>query len=158
MYFSFNCQTETDTGEISLNASGQHYRVTSINLKTQRFSIQVQNAENCRGRDSMEKLLQLPGSSPFFVSSACNATRDNFSTDSLSEAKLFYEVEIGWKPPLEPICGSSEDCEDLPNSSCNVAADGKNRCSCNGSFQWDPSRWRCTPSEDWESYNLLLII
>ncbi|EOX99237.1 S-locus lectin protein kinase family protein, putative isoform 2 [Theobroma cacao] len=149
MYFSFNCQTETDTGEISLNASGQHYRVTSINLKTQRFSIQVQNAENCRGRDSMEKLLQLPGSSPFFVSSACNATRDNFSTDSLSEAKLFYEVEIGWKPPLEPICGSSEDCEDLPNSSCNVAADGKNRCSCNGSFQWDPSRWRCTPNSHW---------
>ncbi|XP_021296968.1 G-type lectin S-receptor-like serine/threonine-protein kinase At4g03230 isoform X1 [Herrania umbratica] len=149
MYFSFNCQTETDSAEISFNASGQPYRVSSINPKTQSFSIQVQNAEKCRARDSMEKLLQLPGSSPFFVSSPCNATKDNFSTDSLSEDKWFYEVEIGWKLPLEPICGSSEDCEDWPNSSCIVAADGKNRCSCNPSFQWDPLICNCSTDTYW---------
>ncbi|XVF01861.1 hypothetical protein REPUB_Repub04eG0125800 [Reevesia pubescens] len=143
MYLSFNC--ETDNGQISFNASGRTYRVTSINLETQRFSIQVENAENCGPRDPMEKLLNLNRSSPFFVSSRCNATRDNFttSTDSLSEDKWFYEVEIGWKLPSEPICGSSENCKDWPNSSCNIAADGKNRCTCNPSFHWDPSICSC---------------
>ncbi|XWS63341.1 hypothetical protein CRYUN_Cryun06bG0087000 [Craigia yunnanensis] len=147
MYFNFSCQTETDTGQLIFNASGRTYRVTNMNLETRRFSIEVENEEKCR--DSPEKLLMLPGSSPFFVSSTCNITRDNFSTDSFGEDKWFYEVEIEWKLPLEPICGSSEDCKDWPNSFCNVAADEKNRCTCNRSFQWDPSIGSCMP----ESYS-----
>ncbi|XP_022727428.1 G-type lectin S-receptor-like serine/threonine-protein kinase At4g03230 [Durio zibethinus] len=147
MYFSFNCQT--DTGQISFNASGRTYRVTSIYPDRQRFSIQLEDAKKCRVRDSLEKLLQFPGTSPFFVSSTCIPTRNSFSTDSLSEDKWFYEVEIGWNLPLEPTCGSSEDCKDWPNSFCNVAADGKNRCICNSSFQWDPSKISCTS----ESYS-----
>ncbi|XVE49801.1 hypothetical protein DITRI_Ditri01bG0111000 [Diplodiscus trichospermus] len=149
MYSGFNCQTENDTGLVSFNANGQTYRVTSINPDTQRFSIQVEDAEKCRVRGSVEKLLQLPPSSPFFVNNTCTPTKNNFSTDSLSEDNWFYEVEIGWNPPLEPICGSSEDCKDLSNSFCKVAADWKNRCTCNPSFKWDPSLVNCTP----ESYS-----
>ena len=127
-----------------------------MNLETRRFSIQVENEEECR--DSREKLLKLHRSSPFFVSRTCNRTWDNFSTDSLGEDKWFYEVEIEWRPPLEPICGSSEDCKDWPNSFCNVAADGKNRCTCNHSFQWDPSIGSCMPGDNFGSYNFPLTI
>ncbi|OMO84800.1 S-locus glycoprotein [Corchorus capsularis] len=145
MYLSFNCQNETDTGQISFNASGGGaYRVTSINPETQRFSIQVNNSECRSSRNAMEKLLQLPaGSSPFFVSSACNPPQNNFSIDSSSEEKWFYEVEIGWKPPPEPICNSSKDCTDWPNSSCKVASDGTHRCLCNKYYQWNSSNVMC---------------
>ncbi|XVF44496.1 hypothetical protein PTKIN_Ptkin02bG0128100 [Pterospermum kingtungense] len=130
-YLNFKCQNGTDTGEISFKASGRTYRVTSMNSETQRLSIQFDNCS--RVRDSPQKLLKLPGSSPFFVSSSCNSTWDDF------EGKWFYEVQIGWKTPLQPICNSSEDCQDWPNSFCNVEADGKNRyCTCSPSFQWDP--------------------
>ncbi|KAE8672716.1 hypothetical protein F3Y22_tig00111834pilonHSYRG00008 [Hibiscus syriacus] len=69
---------------------------------------------------------------------ACLATKDNFSIDSLGNDKWFYEVKIEWSPPIEPI-GSSKDYKDWPDSSCNVAPDGKNRCTCNSPSIWDPS-------------------
>ncbi|OMO99871.1 hypothetical protein COLO4_13054 [Corchorus olitorius] len=147
MYLSFNCQNETDTGQMSFNVSGGGaYRVTSINPETQKFSIQVNSSECRSSRNAMEKLLQLPaGSPPFFVSSPCNPTRNNFSIDSSSEELWFYEVEIGWKPPPEPICNkSSEDCRDWPNSSCKVASDGTHRCLCNKFYQWNSSNVMCT--------------
>ncbi|KAE8670111.1 Receptor-like serine/threonine-protein kinase SD1-8 [Hibiscus syriacus] len=140
-YFKFDCQTEYDTGLVTFNASGRTYRVSRIDQETRRFSIQV---EKCRSGDSMKKLLQLPRSSPFFVNSSCHVTKDNFSEDSMRDDKWFYEVEIEWRPPSEPICGSSKDCKDWPDSSCNVAPDGKSRCICNSPSTWDPSQASCT--------------
>ncbi|GMJ13024.1 hypothetical protein like AT4G03230 [Hibiscus trionum] len=139
-YSGFDCQTEYDTGLISFYANGRTYRVSRIDQETRKFSIQV---EKCRSGDSMGKLLQLPRSSPFSVSSVCLATKNNFSVDSLGDDEWFYEVEIGWKPPLEPICGSSKDCKVWPDTSCNVAAGGKKRCTCNRSTKWDPSQASC---------------
>ncbi|MBA0682773.1 hypothetical protein Goari_024466 [Gossypium aridum] len=139
-YFKFNCNTENDTGLVSFNATGQTYRVSSINQETQSFSIQV---KKCRRGDSKEKLLQLPRLSPFFVS-GCNVAQNNFSTDSSGENKRFYEVELRWKPPPQPICRSFKDCNDWPNSSCKVADDGKKRCTCNPPFLWNSSKVSCS--------------
>ncbi|TYH84954.1 hypothetical protein ES332_D02G232300v1 [Gossypium tomentosum] len=141
-YFKFNCHTENDTGLVSFNANGQTFRVSSINQETQSFSIQV---EECRPGDSKEKLLRLPRLSPFFVS-GCNVyfAQNNFSIDSVGENKWFYEVELRWKPPPEPICRSFKDCNDWPNSSCKVAHDGKKRCTCNPPFLWNSSKVSCS--------------
>ncbi|KAK8310937.1 hypothetical protein V6Z12_D02G218200 [Gossypium hirsutum] len=141
-YFKFNCHTENDTGLVSFNANGQTFRVSSINQETQSFSIQV---EECRPGDSKEKLLRLPRLSPFFVS-GCNvySAQNNFSIDSVGENKWFYEVELRWKPPPEPICRSFKDCNDWPNSSCKVAHDGKKRCTCNPPFLWNSSKVSCS--------------
>ncbi|TYI37172.1 hypothetical protein ES332_A03G193700v1 [Gossypium tomentosum] len=141
-YFKFNCHTENDTGLVSFNANGRTYRVSSINQETQSFSIQV---EKCRPGDSKEKLLRLPRLSPFFVS-GCNVyvAQSNFSTDSFGENKWFYEVELWWKPPPEPICRSFKDCNDWLNSSCKVADDGKKICTCNPPFIWNSSKVSCS--------------
>ncbi|KAK8700469.1 hypothetical protein V6N13_018865 [Hibiscus sabdariffa] len=139
-YSQFDCLTEYGTGLIIFHANGRTYQVSRIDPETQKFSIQI---EKCSSGDSMEKLLHFPPSSPFFVNSSCLATKSNFSVDSLGDHEWFYEVEIGWKTPLEPTCGSSKDCKVWPDSSCNVAADGKKRCTCNRSAKWDPSQASC---------------
>ncbi|KAL4281956.1 hypothetical protein GQ457_03G005930 [Hibiscus cannabinus] len=139
-YSQFDCQTEYDTGLVIFHANGTTYRVSRIDPDTQKFSIQI---EKCSSGDSMEKLLHFPLSSPFFVSSSCLATKSNFSVDSLWGDEWFYEVEIGWKTPLEPTCGSSKDCKVWPDSSCNVAADGRKRCTCNRPAKWEPSQASC---------------
>ncbi|KAK9007952.1 hypothetical protein V6N11_074861 [Hibiscus sabdariffa] len=139
-YSQFDCQTEYDTGLVVFHANGTTYRVSRIDPVTQKFSIQI---KNCSSGDSREKLLHFPPSSPFFVYSSCLATKSNFSVDSLWGDEWFYEVEIGWKTPLEPTCGSSKDCKVWPDSSCNVAADGRKQCTCNRPAKWDPSQASC---------------
>jgi len=57
---------------------------------------------------------------------------------SLSAAVSVSQLKI------EPSCTSSRDCKDWPNSTCNRGTDGKKRCLCNGSFQWDGSNSNCT--------------
>ncbi|GLT87013.1 hypothetical protein SLE2022_051170 [Rubroshorea leprosula] len=151
MYFSFNCETNTLTGRLYFNAGGAKYQVTSINPELQKFSIGVKNAENCRPKEMMERFLQLDHSSPFYVGSGCNFKQRNFISDSLYDE--LFEIDIGWNPPLEPLCNTSQDCSDWPNSSCLVAKDRKRRCLCyaskasNASFQWDPSIVNCTSAE-----------
>ncbi|GKV21431.1 hypothetical protein SLEP1_g31412 [Rubroshorea leprosula] len=157
MYFSFYCETNNLTGQVYFNASGGGYRVTSINPESQKFSIDVKNAENCKSKEMMERFLQLDRSSPFYVRSGCNSNQRDFSTDSLFDSEWF-EIDIGWTPPLEPLCNTSQDCSDWPNSSCLVAKDRKRRCLCyagnatNASFQWDPTTVNCT-SADYPNQN-----
>ncbi|KAA8524523.1 hypothetical protein F0562_010946 [Nyssa sinensis] len=50
------------------------------------------------------------------------------------------EVEIHWHPPaLEPLCNSSTDCNDWPNSNCSAG-----RCHCIPNYLWNGSLLNCT--------------
>ncbi|KAF3973129.1 hypothetical protein CMV_003415 [Castanea mollissima] len=121
MYYSFDCNTTT--GQVSFKAPSGTYRVSGIDPNTQKFFIQVKDGRSLRLNQSL----------PF------NLT------------KITNDVEIAWDPPLEPICNLTADCEDWPHSSCKSASDGKRRCLCTVSFQWDGTNLNCTrvswPSE-----------
>lgn len=77
--------------------------------------------------------MKLNQSLPFMVTNWCN-----------SSAHAGNQVEIGWKPPSEPTCDSSSDCEDWPNSDCHDKGNGDRRCYCNESYTWDGSLANCT--------------
>ncbi|KAM4093281.1 hypothetical protein ACB094_06G103500 [Castanea mollissima] len=130
MYYSFDCNITT--GQVSFKAPSGTYRVSGIDPNTQKFFIQVKDGRSLRLNKSL----------PF------NLT------------KITNDVEIAWDPPLEPICNLTADCEDWPHSSCKSASDGKRRCLCTVSFQWDGTNLNCTrvswPSE--KRIILLLIV
>ncbi|KAI9177584.1 hypothetical protein LWI28_016946 [Acer negundo] len=146
MYFNFHCNITS--GQVSFEAPGGVYRVTRINPETQKFVIQTNNEENCEGGNLRDKFLKLDQSSPFHVTGWCDV-------DSLTGRA---EVEISWDRPPEPMCSSSEDCKSWPNSSCNKTGDGKTRCLCNGSFQWNSLSLNCTEGVKKRKVSLSLII
>jgi hypothetical protein len=137
MYFSFYCNYST--GQVSFNMTNGTYRVVSIDPSTRKFVIQVKYAGNYT---NLTRNLQLNKSFSF------NATIDSGNYSS----KVKDEIEISWKPPLEPSCNSSNDCKDWPNSTCNVARDGKRRCLCTRNFQWNGSNLNCTKGQNAISY------
>ncbi|XP_068667552.1 G-type lectin S-receptor-like serine/threonine-protein kinase At4g27290 isoform X2 [Aristolochia californica] len=55
-------------------------------------------------------------------------------------------VEIGWEPPLEPVCNSSSDCRAWANSTCLFVGGqrGTKRCICNSNLKWNPLTLNCT--------------
>ncbi|XVF57951.1 hypothetical protein PTKIN_Ptkin07bG0023600 [Pterospermum kingtungense] len=135
MYFSFYCKN--DTYQLSFRAPSGNYNVISVNPEKQIFIIQMQaeKANDCKAMlSSGRKILQLNQSSPFNVTSRCNHSSVNGAV----------EVQISWKPPLEPTCVSSADCKDWPNSSCNKTGNVQKRCLCNTKFRWDGSALNCT--------------
>ncbi|XP_050248116.1 G-type lectin S-receptor-like serine/threonine-protein kinase At4g03230 isoform X6 [Quercus robur] len=141
MYFSFNCNTTP--GQVSFKAPSGTYRVTSIDQNTAKFLIQVKDVGSLRLNQSL----------PF------NQTNPRNSS-SIVLSRVTDDVEIVWEPPLEPICNLSTDCKDWPHSTCKSASDGKRRCLCTKSFQWDGANLSCTqvssPSE--KGMILLLIV
>ncbi|XP_050248131.1 G-type lectin S-receptor-like serine/threonine-protein kinase At4g03230 isoform X19 [Quercus robur] len=141
MYFSFNCNTTS--GQVSFKAPSGTYRVTSIDQNTAKFLIQVKDVGSLRLNQSL----------PF------NQTNPRNSS-SIVLSRVTDDVEIVWEPPLEPICNLSTDCKDWPHSTCKSASDGKRRCLCTKSFQWDGANLSCTqvssPSE--KGMILLLIV
>uniref|UniRef100_A0A2N9F3E9 Protein kinase domain-containing protein n=1 Tax=Fagus sylvatica TaxID=28930 RepID=A0A2N9F3E9_FAGSY len=128
MYFSFNCNTTL--GLVSFKAPSGTYRVTGIDPNTRMFLIQVKD-----GRSP-----QLNQSLPFNLTSPRNSSSKNSS-------EVTDDVEIVWEPPLEPTCNLPADCKDWPHSTCKSARDGKRRCLCNISFQWDGAKLNCTKGE-----------
>ncbi|KAM6549119.1 hypothetical protein CsatB_020795 [Cannabis sativa] len=138
LYYSFHCNNSN--GQVSFETNSGTFRVTSINPNTQSFFIRLEDLDNCKDSFS-EKFLKLNQSLPFTMRRGCNANLGNFSSDMIS--KHGVEVEIAWKQPLEPPCSSSVDCENWPNSACNTAQDGKNRCLCNKKFKWDNLNMKC---------------
>ena len=125
MYFSFDCSTTL--GLVSFKAPSGTYRVTGIDPNTRTFLIQVKD-----GRSP-----QLNQSLPFNLTSPRNSSSKNSS-------EVTDDVEIVWEPPLEPTCNLPADCKDWPHSTCKSARDGKRRCLCNISFQWDGTKLNCT--------------
>ena len=82
-YFSFNCNTTSD--QVSFIAPSGTYRVASIDPDTRSFLIQVNDKGNLRLNHSL----------PF------NSTIPRNISSEIS-TKVTDEVEIVWKPPLEP--------------------------------------------------------
>ncbi|KAK8529644.1 hypothetical protein V6N12_060421 [Hibiscus sabdariffa] len=111
-------------------------------------------AVNCKAIQlSGNKILQLNASSPFDVTSSCSSDVGNFTNASPLNGMI--EVEISWRPPLEPTCNSSADCKDWPFSTCNETRNGRKRCLCHPTFRWDGSALNCTPvaKQSEESFN-----
>jgi hypothetical protein len=133
MYSYFDCNSFT--GRVSFKAPNGTYRVASIDPSTRTFVIQVKQI----GYDRNSSATQLLNDSlPFIKSTRYIPESGNFSSG------IEAEVEISWKTANEPSCTSSRDCKDWPNSTCNRATDGKKRCLCNGSFQWDGPNLNCS--------------
>ncbi|KAM7275063.1 hypothetical protein ACFE04_016929 [Oxalis oulophora] len=133
MYSSFNCNATT--GQVSFQSPSGTYRVTIINQDTRTFVIQTGNCGEAKSRDQVLKLNQ---SFPFYVTSWCNASPTNFSVIGEDE------IEIGWKVPTEPLCLTTNDCVDLPNSLCNATREGKKKCLCDIGYRWDGLSLNCS--------------
>ncbi|WJZ99594.1 hypothetical protein VitviT2T_018022 [Vitis vinifera] len=133
-YFNFECNNTT--GQVQFKVPGGAYRVTSINPETLTFVIQLKEAD-CSSRSLIPPL-----NPPFHLTDVCKEVgTDNFGSEM--SLKNSIEVEISWDPPLEPVCTSSADCKDWPNSTCGTR-DGTRRCFCNENFKWNSSSLNCT--------------
>ncbi|KAL4363375.1 hypothetical protein GQ457_04G004890 [Hibiscus cannabinus] len=155
MYHSFYCDDGTDQLSF-MTTSGNYSTVTNVNTEAHVFVIKIQSEEavNCKAIQlSGNKILQLIPSSPFDVTSSCSSDVGNFTNASPLNGTI--EVEISWRPPLEPICNSSADCKDWPFSTCNETRNRQKRCLCRPTFRWDGSALNCTPvaKQSEESFN-----
>ncbi|XP_050379933.1 uncharacterized protein LOC126797337 [Argentina anserina] len=145
MYSHFNCNTLT--GQVSFKGQNDTlFRVIRITPSMQKFVLQglpaAKKAGHCdsRGRG---KASQLNPSSPFHISSWCNANIGSFSSKVLSPGVLNV-VELSWDLPLQPACNTSADCKGWSNSTCNFPVkDAPKRCLCNKGFQWNVSNFSC---------------
>ncbi|WJZ99558.1 hypothetical protein VitviT2T_017993 [Vitis vinifera] len=145
-YLSFYC--ENSTGQvIFMRPNNTYYQVTSIRPEAKEFSIQL-GEDNCiASSDAMKKLLEFNQDSPFLVKSGCTAEKSTSSLYPFSDAEWLREIQIEWRPPLEPICNSTEDCKYWAHSNCNTTGDGQKRCHCKINYQWDPTNVSCFPVE-----------
>ncbi|KAJ6761882.1 RECEPTOR-LIKE SERINE/THREONINE-PROTEIN KINASE SD1-8 [Salix koriyanagi] len=148
MYSSFHCNTST--GKLSFKTQNGTYNVTTIDQDT--FAIQDKDVDHCtRGR-----LPEFNLSFPFKIN-ACDPVVGNFGSNISSQGLV--EIVIGWEPPPEPVCTSSADCEDWPNSTCkNVTGNGKMRCHCNSNFQWNGTALSCVQRGSSRKKKLLSLI
>lgn len=137
-YNSFQCSNSD--GQVYFETPSGAFRVTSINPGTQTFFVQIKDVDNCNNSFS-KKFMQLNQSLPFTMMGGCNVNLANFSSDLISKDGV--EVEIAWEPPLQPLCSSSADCNDWPNSTCNATQHGNSRCLCNKYYQWDNLNLKC---------------
>ncbi|KAI5555762.1 hypothetical protein BDE02_19G105600 [Populus trichocarpa] len=124
MYFSFYC--DNSTGKLSFKTHNGTYNITTINQDTRTFVIREKDVDDCNA-STRGQIRKFNTSFPFKM--------NNF--------KLWCEIDIGWEPPPEPVCSSSSDCDDWPNSTCNVTGNGTARCLCNSNFWWDGMALNC---------------
>ncbi|KAJ9686788.1 hypothetical protein PVL29_015575 [Vitis rotundifolia] len=128
MYFNFECNITT--GQVQFEVPGGTYRVTSINPETLTFVIQLKESD-CSPRSLIDKIPPL--NPPFHTTNVCTVVKiDNFGSEKSLENSI--EIEISWDPPMEPVCTSSADCKDWPNSNCRTQ-NGTTKCFCNEKFK-----------------------
>ncbi|XP_073262835.1 G-type lectin S-receptor-like serine/threonine-protein kinase At4g03230 isoform X1 [Populus alba] len=124
MYFSFYC--DNSTGKLSFKTHNGTYNVTTINQDTRTFVIQEKDVDDCNA-STRGQIRKFNTSFPF----------------KMNASKHWCEIDIGWEPPQEPVCSSSSDCDDWPNSTCNKKGNGTARCLCNSNFLWDGNALNC---------------
>ena len=145
MYFSFNC--DNSTGKLSFKTHNDTYNVTTINPDRRTFVIQEKDVDDCNASTSGQ-IRKFNTSFPFKMNASerwCDTVAGNFISDVSSQGLV--EIDIGWEPPREPVCSSSSDCDDWPNSTCNVTGNGTARCFCNSNFWWDGMALNCVQGE-----------
>ncbi|KAJ6855917.1 LOW QUALITY PROTEIN: hypothetical protein NC651_040517 [Populus alba x Populus x berolinensis] len=141
MYFSFYC--DNSTGTLSFKTHNGTYNVTTINQDTRTFVIQEKDVDDCNA-STRGQIRKFNTSFPFKVNASkrwCHTVAGNFISNVSSQGLV--EIDIGWEPPPEPVCSSSSDCDDWPNSTCNVTGNGTARCLCNSIFLWDGKALNC---------------
>ncbi|KAL9382726.1 hypothetical protein Peur_025761 [Populus x canadensis] len=138
-YFSFYC--DNSTGKLSFKTHNGTYNVTTINQDTRTFVIQEKDVDDCNA-STRGQIRKFNTSSPFKMNASKRWCDSNVSSQGL------VEIDIGWAPPPEPVCSSSSDCDDWPNSTCNVTGNGTARCLCNSNFWWDGMALNCVQVVD----------
>ncbi|KAL9382724.1 hypothetical protein Peur_025759 [Populus x canadensis] len=134
MYFSFYC--DNSTGKLSFKTHNGTYNVTTINQDRITFVIQEKDVDDCNA-STRGQIRKFNASSPFKMNASKRWCDSNVSSQGLAE------IDIAWEPPPEPVCSSSSDCDDWPNSTCNVTGNGTARCLCNSNFWWDGMALNC---------------
>ncbi|GFY88360.1 major facilitator superfamily protein [Actinidia rufa] len=126
MYFNFFCNSLT--GQVRFQTLDGTFWVTSINPETRKFVIETKiSKEHCERLEiQVLKAYSFSFVAPFKVLDLCYA--EPGSTRSEMQQRNMDEVEFGWNPPPEPLCNSSAECKDWPNSSCNATVGVTGRC------------------------------
>ncbi|KAL1567644.1 hypothetical protein AAHA92_03102 [Salvia divinorum] len=147
-YYSFDCNNTA-----IFNTLSGKYQVTAIDKEHRRFFILVgsETAQTCKGRNSSTHVVTLNHSLPFTVTNWCY----------FEPITGHRQVEIGWKPPLEPSCDSSMGCEDWLASDCHDKGNGP-KCYCREGYQWDGSLANCSEAlrnsgNDYKRRNTILV-
>ncbi|KAJ6421906.1 hypothetical protein OIU84_026940 [Salix udensis] len=149
MYSSFDC--DTPTGKLSFKTQNGTYNVTTIDQDKRTFAIQDKDVDHCNS-STRGQMREFNLSLPFKMNAKprCDTVAGNLGSNISSQGLV--EIVIGWEPPPEPVCTSSADCEDWPNSTCkNVTGSGKMRCHCNSNFRWDGMALNCAQDVDGQS-------
>lgn len=148
-YLSFHCNISS--GQLIFEVPTGTFQVTRIDPGSRKFFIKLKT-NNCNNMDA-SKILQLNKSLPFHLIHWCNGEKGNASSEKLLGRG--DEAEITWEPPQEPLCSSSSDCKDWPDSTCHETLDGKRKCICNSNFKWDPIHINCTRGDNSSEHVLL---
>ncbi|KAI5555773.1 hypothetical protein BDE02_19G106500 [Populus trichocarpa] len=141
MYSSFDC--DNSTRKLSFKTHNGTYNVTTINQDTRTFVIREKHVDDCNA-STRGQTRKFNTSFPFKINASkrwCDTVAGNFISNVSSQ--VLVEIDIGWEPPPEPVCSSSSDCDDWPNSTCNVTGNGTERCLCNSDFWWDGMALNC---------------
>ncbi|XAR55436.1 Non-specific serine/threonine protein kinase [Bertholletia excelsa] len=137
MYNNFSCNGTTAQVDF-LDLGGSTYQVTNIDPDSRTLimvrRIMVKNDITCKTKNLRTQVLNISLSVQYDVISSSSGSCYVY------ENSLTYNssVVVRWFLPPEPICASSNDCKDWPNSSCKVNnKDGKQRCICKANYSWD---------------------
>ena len=144
-YFSFYCNNSI--GKLSFKTPSGIYNVTTINQDTRTFLIRGKYVDDCND-GTRGQIREFNTSFPFKMytyKAWCGTVTGNFISKVSSQGLV--EIDIGWEPPPEPVCSKSSDCDDWPNSTCNVTGNGTARCLCNSNFWWDGMALNCVQGE-----------
>lgn len=140
MYYSFSC--DNIAGQVSFHTSDGNYTV--INFDNSNKTFVIESVGNCDDKGPVKGISWFNRSSPFKVINWCYNPKKNLTSEPLSRGKDL--ILISWQPPLEPVCTTSEDCNDWPNSTCNITKQGERRCICPPDYRWNGLNLNCSLS------------
>ncbi|PHT43247.1 G-type lectin S-receptor-like serine/threonine-protein kinase [Capsicum baccatum] len=141
-YYSFSC--DTIAGQVSFHTSDGNYTV--INFDNSNKTFVIESVGNCDDKGPVKGISWFNRSSPFKVINWCYNPKKNLTSEPLSRGKDL--ILISWQPPLEPVCTTSEDCNDWPNSTCNITKQGGRRCICPPDYRWNGLNLNCSLSSE----------
>ncbi|XP_059282341.1 uncharacterized protein LOC132036120 [Lycium ferocissimum] len=147
LYYSFSC--DDLAGQVSFQTSKGNYTVINFDRGDNTFVIEAadkESAGNCDDKGLVTGISWFNQSSSFKVIDWCYNPKKNLTSAALSRRNDL--ILISWNPPLEPICTTSENCTDWPNSTCNVTEQGDRRCTCKSDYKWDGLISNCSLSSD----------
>ncbi|KAK6785030.1 hypothetical protein RDI58_018485 [Solanum bulbocastanum] len=147
LYYSFSC--DDLAGQVSFHTLDGNYRVVNFDNEKKTFVIEAAHKESvgtCDDKGPVTGISWFNQSSPFKVINWCYNPKENLTSGPFSRGKDL--ILISWKLPLEPFCKTSEDCNDWPNSSCNMTKQGERRCICQTDYKWNGMILNCSSSSE----------